>query len=107
MAYAGTTAAVPNPPQCISQPLTRGSSVLTGNKSQLWLYQSTNLTTDLVQPNFFSDAFYLGMRPGDLVTGTQYTSAGSSVIAFTGSIGSVTTAGAALSTGGTITSTFN
>lgn len=107
-AYSGSTAAssVANPPACISQPLTRGSSALTGNKPQVWLYSSTNLTTDLTSANFFSDAWYLGMRPGDIVMGTQYTSAGSSVITFQGSIGSVTTAGAALSTGGTMTSTF-
>lgn len=108
-AYSGSTAAssVANPPACISQPLTRGSSALTGNKPQVWLYSSTNLTTDLTGSNFFSDAWYLGMRPGDIVMGTQYTSAGSSVITFQGSIGAVTTAGAALSTGGTMTSTFN
>ena len=109
MAYSGATAAssVANPPQCISQPLTRGTSALTGNKPQLWLYSSTNLTTDLTGANFFTDAWYLGMRPGDIINGTQYTSAGSSVISYQGSIGAVTTAGAALSTGGTMTSTFN
>jgi hypothetical protein len=109
MAYFGATAAssVMNPPQCISQPLTRGSSALTGNKPQVWLYSSTNATTDMTASNFFSDAWYLGMRPGDIVQGTQYTSAGSSVISFQGSIAAVTTAGAALSTGGTMTSTFN
>lgn len=107
MAYSGSTAATPNPPQCISQPLTRGSSALTGNKSQLWLYQSTNLTTDLTAAGFFSDGYTLGMRPGDVVMGSQYTSAGSSVITFQGSIASVTTGGAAsLSTGSLMTSTF-
>lgn len=108
MAYFGTTAAssLANPPTCDSLPLTRGTSALTGNKPQTWKYSSTNLTTDLTGANFFSDAWYLGMRPGDIVEGTQYTSAGSSVITFQGSIGAVTTAGAALSTGGTMTSTF-
>jgi hypothetical protein len=109
MAYSGATAAssVANPPACISQPLTRGTSALTGNKPQVWLYSSTNLTTDLVAANFFADGYTLGMRPGDLVQGTQYTSAGSSVISFLGTIASVSTAGAAsLSTGGLMTSTF-
>ena len=105
MSYSGSTAATPNPPQAIAQPLTRSSSALTGNKPSLWLYSSTNLTTDMTAANFFSDAWYLGMRPGDVVIGTQYTSAGSSVISFVGSIGAVTTAGAAFSTGGTMTST--
>lgn len=104
----GTTAA--NPPINIVSGLGigRGSSnTLASNSRQLWFYNSTNLTTDLTSANFFSDAWYLGMRAGDVVMGTQYTSAGSSVITFTGSLAAVTTAGAALSTGGTMTSTFN
>lgn len=109
MAYSGSTAATPNPPILIASGLGigRGSSALTGQNKQVWLYNSTNLTTDITAANFFSDGWYLGMRPGDLVMGTQYTSAGSSVISFMGSIASVTTAGAALSTGGTFTSTFS
>ena len=97
-----------NPPASISQPLTRGTSTFTGNKPQVWLYSSTNLTTDLTASGFFSDGYTLGMRPGDLVLGSQYTSAGSSAITFQGTIASVTTGGAAsLSTGSLMTSTFN
>jgi hypothetical protein len=111
MSYAGTTAATPNPPTAISQPLTRGTTAtglgFTSNKPSLWFYSSTNLTTDMTASNFFSDAFYIGMRQGDVVMGAQYTSANSSGIAFVGVVGAVTTAGAALSTGGTMTSTFN
>ena len=107
MSYSGTTAATPNPPALVSGTLTRGASALTGNSKQLWMYSSTNLTTDIVASGFFADGYTLGMRPGDTVMGTQYTSAGSSVIAFQGSVASVTTGGAAsLSTGGTFTSTF-
>lgn len=78
-----------------------------GGGGGLWDYTSTNLTTDITAPNFFSDGFYIGMRAGDKVLGSQFTSQGSSVITFTGSIVSVSTAGASLSTGSLITSTFN
>lgn len=111
MAYVGTSVAstLQNPPICIQSGLGigRGSSDLTGNNRNVWLYNSTNRTTDLTVANFFTDAWYLGIRPGDIMMGTQYTSAGSSVITFQASIGAVTTAGAALTTGGTMTSTFN
>ena len=108
MAYYGTTAAtsVANPPVLIARGLTptnAGSTYATG----LWVYNSTNLTTDMTASNFFSDAYYIGMKQGDLVLGTQNTTAGSSTVLFAGSLGAVTTSGAALSTGGTITSTFN
>lgn len=107
MSYSGSTATTPNPPQSCALPLTRGSSSLAGaEKPGLWLYKSTNLTTDIVAANFFTDGWYLGMRAGDIVQGVQYTSAGSSVISFIGVIASVTTNGASLSTGGTMTSTF-
>lgn len=107
MSYAGTTAATPNPPQALSVPLTRGSSTFTTNKPGLWVYSSTNLSTDVFAAGFFSDGYSLGMRPGDVVIGSQYTSAGSSAIAFIGVVASVSAAGAAsLSTGGTMTSTF-
>lgn len=98
-----------NPPVAISQPLTRaGSTVsLTDNKPSLFFYSSTNLTTDMTAANFFSNARDLGMREGDMVQGVQYTSAGSSRITFLGSIGAVSTAGAALSTGSVMTSTFS
>lgn len=109
MAYSGTTAATPNPPILIASGLGigRGSSALTGGNKQVWLYNSTNLTTDLVAANFFTDGWYLGMRPGDIVLGTQYTSAGSSVLTFMGSISSGSTAGMSFTTGSIMTSTFS
>lgn len=128
MAYFGTTAAssVSNPPRQLIAPFannaavagstaflsTQGSTAAYANApggagGALWYYASTNATTDLTSANFFSDAFYIGMRPGDLVMGVQFTSAGSSVTTFQGGLGAVSTAGAALSTGSLITSTFN
>ena len=108
MSYSGSTASSPNPPVCIAGGLGvgRGSSALTGNNRNLWLYVSTNLTTDIKGSNFFSDGWYLGMRPGDMVIGTQYSSAGSSVMSYVASVKSVTTAGASLATGSIMTSTF-
>lgn len=129
MSYFGTTQAssLANPPRQLIAPLannaaligsteflsTQGSTATNnpngpgGGGGALWFYTSTNLTTDISAANFFSDGFYLGMRAGDLVTGSQFTSLGSSVVTFTGSIVSVSTAGASLSTGSLITSTFN
>ena len=78
-----------------------------GGGGGLWFYTSTNLTTDLTASNFFSDGFYLGMRAGDVVIGSQFSSLGSTVTTFTGSIVSVSTAGASMSTGTLITSTFS
>lgn len=73
----------------------------------LWYYASTNLTTDLTASNFFSDGWTRGMRAGDLVMGQQFSSQGSSVQTFFGSIASASTAGASFSTGSLITSTFS
>jgi hypothetical protein len=112
MSYAGSTATTPNPPQAISQPLTRGSTstqLLGTQKRNVWLYSSSNLTTDLTASGFFSDAQALGMRYGDIVIGTEYdaSSVGSSQVTFIGAIGSLSTAGAAaMTTGSLITSTF-
>ena len=122
MAYFGTTSpsSQANPPRQLVAPFatnpalagtteflsTQGSTAANnpngpgGGGGGVWYYSSTNLTTDLTGANFF-------MRAGDMVLGTQFTSLGSSVITFQGAINSVSTAGASLSTGSLITSTFN
>jgi hypothetical protein len=129
MAYFGSTqsSSIANPPRQLIAPFatnqavagstqflsTQGSTASNnangpgGGGGGLWFYSSTNATTDLTAANFFSDGFYIGMRAGDVVLGNQFSSAGSSVVTFTGSIVSVSTAGASLSTGTLITSTFN
>lgn len=118
MAYVGTSVqtTLQNPPVCISGGLTigRGSSALTGNNRSVWQYVSTNLTTDISaaanQP-FFTDGWYLGMRPGDLILGCNYTSAGTTaatgVVSWLGAVIAVTTSGASVSTGSVMTSTFS
>ena len=117
MAYSGSTAAstAANPPAVIVGGVlgrqahsSQLSTSVAGYKQggQVWFYSSTNLTTDIVVANFFSDGYYLGMQAGDIVIGNQYSSLGSSIQTFIGSIVSVSTSGAALSTGSLITSTF-
>ena len=120
MAYYGTTAATTlrNPPRLISAPGLYGQQATSGlttspdspnnQGGQIWAYCSTNKTTDIVVAGFFSDGADLGMRPGDWVFATQFTSAGSTVVgsihmvtvvnstARTASVGAVT--GALLST---------
>lgn len=129
MSYFGTTqsSSVANPPRQLIAPFaanpalagsteflsTQGSTAANnpnapgGGGGGVWFYSSTNLTTDLTAANFFSDGFYLGMRAGDMVIGNQFSSLGSSVTTFQGSIVSVSTAGASLSTGSLLTSTFS
>lgn len=117
MAYSGSTAAttLANPPRKVVEGVaglagTTGLTTAPGapgaQGGALWVYSSTNATTDLVASNFFSDGRNLGMRPGDIVIGVQFTSAGSSVQTFIGAITGVSTSGASLSTGSLITSTF-
>lgn len=129
MSYFGTTqlSSVANPPRQLVAPFavnpalagsteylsTQGSTAANnpnapgGGGGGLWFYASTNQTTDIVAANFFSDGFYIGMKAGDIVQGAQFTSLGSSVTTFIGAIVSVSTAGASLSTGSLITSTFS
>ena len=129
MSYYGTTQAssIANPPRELTAPLavnpaligstqylsTQGSTAANnpngpgGGGGALWFYASTNLTTDIVATNFFSDGFYIGMKAGDIVQGAQFSSLGSTVTTFIGAIVSVSTAGASLSTGSLMTSTFN
>ena len=118
MAYSGSTAAssLANPPRLViaagiaQTPATTGLTTAPGSANAqgggLWCYTSTNLTTDLTASNFFSDGYYLGMKPGDIVMGSQFSSAGSTVTTFYGAIVGVSTSGASLSTGSLVTSTF-
>lgn len=113
MAYSGTTAAssVSNPPLRIAGYAGAGANSTAfgvaagaGAKS-LWLYNSSNNSTgDMMGSNFFTDAYYIGMKTGDLIMGSVCT--GSSISVFLGVIGTVTTSGAAIaSTGGCLSST--
>jgi hypothetical protein len=75
MAYKGSTelSSVANPPRCITAGMwgKRSTTVLPSSVGgqNLWLYNTTESCTDIVTANFFTDAFYLGMRQGDIVMG--------------------------------------
>lgn len=109
MSYSGATAAssLANPPIRIGGGMGGVNKVSTGTGGgrQLWLYNSSNGTTQLQDANFFTDALYLGMQAGDMIQGVCAT--GSSICVYVGVIGAVTSDGAAIaSTGGSMTSTF-
>ena len=123
MSYLGSTQAssLQNPPRAVisrfagtplstqlstAVPSDGAASAYRVQGGGLWLYSSSHGSTETMDTSFFSDAYYIGMRPGDVVIGTQWTTLGSSTVIWMGVITSVSTAGAALSTGGTITSTF-
>ena len=119
MAYLGSTAAssVANPPRCLIPSfsgLAGTTQLSTGNGTNVyreqgggvWLYMSSHGSTEAMDSNFFTDARDIGMRPGDILFGVQWTTLGSSIVFYMGAIRSVSTAGANLSTGGSITSTF-
>jgi hypothetical protein len=108
MAYSGSTAAssVANPPIRIGGAMTNTCNTLStaGSGAQLWLYNSSHSSTQLTDTDFFSDAYYLGMKKGDVVMFMGST--GSSGAVGLGILGAVTTSGAALSsTGGIVSST--
>lgn len=111
MAYAGSTAsaATANPPRLVNSALwgERSTTVFSStvvNGQQLWLHNSTDSSTDFITASYFTDAFYIGMKQGDIIMGAVCT--GSSVSVYVGVIGAVTTAGAAIaSSGGHLSST--
>lgn len=102
MAYYGTTAAssLANPPMRLGGSLGGGlnQSSTTGSGGGFWMYGSTNPSTDLTTANFFTDAYYLGMKQGDIVM--WFGSSGSSGFFGIGQLGAVTTAGAAIGSSG-------
>ena len=111
MGYRGTTelSSVANPPRVMNPGMwgSRTTSVA-GTTSiqgrQCWFYCTTDGTTEMISTSYFSDAQDLGMVEGDMVMGVVDT--GSSVHAFQGVIGAVTTDGAGInSTNAYISST--
>ena len=119
MAYLGSTAAssVANPPRLMVggfAPLAGSTQLSTGNGANtyreqggnLWFYASSHGSTAVADTNFFTDAKQLGIRPGDMLMGVQWTTLGSSLVTYFGAFMSVSTAGANVTTGSMITSTF-
>lgn len=109
MAYTGTTAAssVQNPPMRIGGSVSGITQTLStgGSGCSLWMYNSSNGTTDALVANFFTDAYRLGMRKGDVVIMQGCT--GTTVNLVIGVLGAVTTDGACIgSTGSMLSSTM-
>lgn len=107
MAYDSTG----NPPARVDNALLSQRSIRestsVGEGGSLWVYNSTNLTTDMAASGFFSDAGDRGMRNGDvLISATYSTQSSTGHILVIGMIAYDSTSAASLSTGGTITSTF-
>lgn len=115
MSYSGTTAAstLTNPPIQLVNGL--GGNVINngstnGTGTGLWLYTSTNSATEASSGTnsgaFFSDAYALGMRNGDVIIMIGAT--GSTVGVAMGVLQGITStgAGAYMSTGSMVSSTF-
>jgi tetrahydromethanopterin S-methyltransferase subunit D len=116
MAYLGTTAAttLQNPPILLARGMgsgfqttggtSAGVAAGTGVGHGLWMYASTNSSTEVLAANFFSDGFYLGMKAGDIVMCAGAT--GSSALLCIHTVASASTSGVSLSSAGGVTSTF-
>lgn len=110
MAYLGTTAAtsIVNPPR-ILQPMdvARIGSSAGPIAARLWLYASTGSnSTDPFTANYFVDAYYIGMKQGDIVIYSHKNSTvDTSSIVGMGILAAVSTNGACLSTFSFMTST--
>jgi len=110
MSYSGATAAssIANPPVLLvrgmGQANTTASSV---GGYGLWMYTSSHSATEMSSGTnsgtFFTDAYYLGMKSGDVImlVGTTGSSVGFAI----GVIGGVSTNGAFVSTGSQANST--
>jgi len=122
MSYSGSTAGstLANPPMLISSGMSKialnnGSTINgtgKGSGAQLWIYTSTNSATEASSGTnsgqFFSDAYYLGMKNGDVIIMVGATAATTVGIAI-GVVQGITSTGAGgyVSTGSQISSTFN
>lgn len=110
MSYQGTTNAKPNPPQLVYGSNiwgNRTTDILTSTRiagQNIWRYNTTDGSSEMISTTYISDGLYLGMKEGDLILGSLTT--GSSVTVYIGVVGQVTTLGCGIaSTGGQITST--
>ena len=111
MAYQGSTelSSKQNPPRNVGVNMwgQRSTSVISSSKvrgQNLWMYNTTDGATEMTSAAYFVDAYYLGMKEGDLIQGAIDT--GSSISVYLGVIGAVTTAGGAIaSSGGLLSST--
>lgn len=111
MSYSGSTATTPNPPICIVPNISGGaqnSTSVYARTRQLWFYNTSDGSTDLMTASYFTDGKQLGMRVGDaLIAVCASTESSTGHISVVGVITTTSsTAGYKLSTGGAMTSTF-
>lgn len=110
MAYLGTTAAssIVNPPRILQpQDVARIGSSAGPIGARIWAYGCTGAnSTDPFTSNYFVDAYYIGMKQGDIVIYSHKNSTVStSSIVGMGILGAVSTDGACLTTFSFMTST--
>ena len=106
MAYKGSTelSSASNPPRAVygaNMFGKRSTTILTSSQvvgQNLWMYNTTDGTTEMITTTYFTDGYYLGMKEGDLIMGSICT--GSSVSVYLGVIGPVTTAGCGIASSG-------
>lgn len=117
MAYAGTTASssLQNVPRCLlpqmSGPKATSSADSTSvmpRNSNVWFYNTSDATSVMCTPGYFTDGKGLGMRHGDLMMGVSWSSyAATAALSFWGMIGATnSSAGFNLSTDTMLTSSF-
>ena len=114
MSYSGSTATTPNPPVCLvpnmSMPGAANSTSIYQRSKQLWFYNTSDGSTNLMDASYFTDGKALGMRPGDVLiavcAATQSSTDHVTVIGALITTVSSTGNGMRLSTGGALTSTF-
>ena len=112
MAYKGSTelSSDANPPRALFAGMwgNRSTNILPSSVGgqNLWLYNTTESSSDIRADTFFTDGNVLGMKQGDMIMGAATT--GSSVSVYVGVIGPVTTDGCGIvSSGGMIGSSIN
>lgn len=106
MAYSGTTSATTNynPPIQIGRGVGGANAVTTGGGGRgLWLYATSDESTNLISTTYFTDGLQLGFKRGDIIISVHAT--GSSIGLSIGVIGTVSTLGCGVaSSGGMISS---
>lgn len=117
MSYAGTTASssLQNLPRVlipqISGPKATSSAdstAITPRNSNLWFYNSSDATSVMCTPGYFTDGKQLGMRHGDVMMGVSWTTySATGTYTFLGMLySSNSTAGFNLSTDSMVSSSF-
>jgi hypothetical protein len=106
MAYSGSTASssLANPPIQIARGLGGGVNTTStaGTGSGLWMYNSTNQSSEMTATGYFTDAYALGMRSGDVMiaqtcTGSSVSVAMGVMVVVSSSAGNFASTGAIVS----------